>query len=131
MAESVSKPGKFRLLICSMLLLASVPDVGAQDSLPDPPRPPAALGAGGVDPMAASGPVLQSVLIAPRRKVAVISGETVQVGDRLGDARVAKISEGEVVLVRGGQTQTLRLFPGIEKRHAKAGFPAKVHGRQH
>lgn len=131
MAESVSKLGKFRLLSCSMLLLASVTDLGAQDHVPDPTRPPALLGEGGAAPMAASGPVLQSVLIAPQRKVAVISGETVRVGDRLGDARVTKIAEGEVVLVRGGESQTLRLFPGIEKRQTKAGFPAKAHGRQH
>lgn len=131
MAESVSKAGMFRLLMLSMLLLASVAHAGAQDNFPDPTRPPAALGGGGVASTAASGPVLQSVLIAPRRKVAVISGETVQVGDRLGDARVTKIAEGEVVLVRGGQTQTLRLFPGIEKQRTKAGLPARVHGRQH
>lgn len=106
--------------------------VAAQDNLRDPTRPPASLGviSPGM-PTATSTLVLQSVLISPGRKVAVISGETVQVGDRLGDARVTKITEGEVVLVRDGQAQTLKLFPGIEKRQAKSGVSVKETGRRH
>jgi MSHA biogenesis protein MshK len=73
---------------------------------------------------------LQSVLISPKRKVAVINGDTVQVGDRVGDARVVRIVEGEVVLARGGQWQTLKLFPGIEKRRTKGGAETRETGRR-
>lgn len=106
--------------------------VASQDGLRDPTRPPVSLGAVNSNATAATAaPVLQSVLISPGRKVAVINGETVQVGDRLGDARVTKITEGEVVLVRDGQSQTLKLFPGIEKRQAKSGVSVKETGRRH
>lgn len=86
--------------------------------LPDPTRPSGAsmndgLGAAGA---AASGPVLQSVLVSPNRRVAVINGQSVAVGDRIGEARVAKITETEVTLAQGGQMQVLRLFVQVEKK---------------
>jgi MSHA biogenesis protein MshK len=89
------------------------------EALADPTRPPAILTQDahpdGKAPAPASGPVLQSILISPTRVVAIISGETVKQGDKYGDSRVVKISEGEVVLRSGSQLQTLKLFPDIEK----------------
>lgn len=70
---------------------------------------------GGVSAAPASGPVLQSVLIAPGRRSAVIGGQLVVEGDLFGDAKVVRISEGEVLLSGPGGEQTLKLFPGIEK----------------
>lgn len=85
----------------------------AAQALIDPTRPPAALGprldAGG----AGDGlPRLQSVLISPRqggRHVAVIDGETVRLGDSYKGARVARMTQTEVELVRGRERQVLRL----------------------
>jgi MSHA biogenesis protein MshK len=37
-------------------------------------------------------------------------------GDKFGEARVVKISESEVQLRSDTDLQTLKLFPGIEKR---------------
>lgn len=88
---------------------------GAQ-ALVDPTRPPASLGMR-ADPALGAGdglPRLQSVLISPRvggRKVAVIDGETVRLGDSYKGARVARMSQTEVVLVRGRERQVLRLDP--------------------
>ena len=48
--------------------------------------------------------------------MAMISGQMVKVGDRVGEARVIKISETEVVLRNGKELETLKLFPGVEKR---------------
>ena len=84
----------------------------------DPTRPPAILtpeAQQGDKVPAASGPVLQSILISPTRVVAIISGETVRQGDKFGEFRVVKITEEEVVLRSGSQLQTLKLFPDIEK----------------
>lgn len=91
--------------------------------LPDPTRPPAGLVADpGTAPAAvknaATGPVLQSVLISRERKSAIIGGKTVGIGDRYGDAQVVAIGEGEVVLKSGKSLQTLRLFPEVTKRKA-------------
>ena len=93
------------------------------ENLPDPTRPPSELGAAAESGAAvpSGGPLLQSVLISPRHKVAIISGNMVALGGMYGSARVVKISEGEVVLNEGGNLQTLRLFPGVEKKTSQIG----------
>jgi MSHA biogenesis protein MshK len=54
--------------------------------------------------------------------VAVISGQTVRLGGKVGDAVLVRIGQGEVVLRRGKALETLRLYPG--KAH-DAASPAK------
>lgn len=103
------------LAISGFMLCLSL--VHAQDMI-DPTRPPAALNSR-PEPAAgtqAGGAVLQSVLISPTRKAAIISGRTVALGENFGDAKVVKITETEVVLRNGKEMQTLKLFPDIEKR---------------
>ncbi|MDD5329917.1 MAG: hypothetical protein PHX38_07930 [Sulfuricella sp.] len=94
--------------------------VAAADNLPDPTRPSAEMGAAAGSPGVASGPVLQSVLISRSRKSAIIGGQTVGLGEKYGDARVVRITEKEVVLKTGSATETLRLFPDVEKRPSRA-----------
>lgn len=122
MAEPLSRacrrPIGLGLLLWSLACTAT----GHAETLPDPTRPPDLLGAGrNDDAAAASGPVLQSVLIAPGRREAIISGKTVRPGDKFGDARVVRIVESEVVLRNGKSLLTLKIFPGIEKRLSSGG----------
>lgn len=86
--------------------------------LTDPTRPPGALAAATGDGTATGGPVLQSVMLSPGRKVAVISGEMVTLGGRYGSARLVKLTESEAVLKDGAETTVLKLFPLVEKRMA-------------
>lgn len=99
-------------------ILVILPAYAAE--LIDPTRPPAsALVEGNATAQQTTAePVLQSILISPRRKEAIISGQTVKVGDGVGEAKVVKITEDEVVLRSGKDLQTLKVFPGIEKRSA-------------
>jgi len=105
------------------IFLALALGVGATPALtaevlPDPTRPP--VEAGEETPGAvATGPVLQSVMIRPGSRAAVISGQLLTEGERLGDAKLVKISEGEVILVGSEGRQTLKLFPGVEKKFAR------------
>lgn len=96
------------------LALLAAP-LGAQ-TLSDPTQPPAALlspaRAGDAPAPVAAG--LQSVLIsrnAGGRKVAVINGQVVRVGERLGDAKVIGIGPDSVTLRRGKAVETMKLFP--------------------
>lgn len=101
----------------------------ASSDLPDPTRPPALPGAQSADAQAASPALaLQSVLISPQRRTAMISGRTVQVGDRVGDARVVRITESEVTLRGTDGMRILKVFPQIEKRavHDRTGVPAQT-----
>lgn len=107
-----------------MAALCCAPLAMAGGDLPDPTKPAAAV-TQNVDSQESTGGLqLQSVLISPRRKLAVINGQTLHVGEKLGNAVLVKISEHEVVLKSGSETQVLKLFPDVEKRKSSAGKAA-------
>lgn len=54
---------------------------------------------------------LQSTLVAPNRRLAVINGKTFYVGERVADAEIIEISPQQVTLLRGGVREVLRLLP--------------------
>ena len=89
---------------------------GAQaQALDDPTRPPAALWApASTVPVVAARPQLQSVLISTRpggRRLAVIDGQMVRVGSKVGDAVVTEIHDTAVVLRRGKSLEIFKLYP--------------------
>jgi MSHA biogenesis protein MshK len=108
-----------RLRLIGFLLTACALPAAAQ-VLRDPTRPPAAMmqgaaGAGTTAAAVASGPQLQSILIAREpggRHVAVIDGETVRLGEIYKGARLTRMSANEVELVRGRERRVLKLNPG-------------------
>ena len=116
MAQSVKRLSVARA--CAWLTALALAPLAFAESLPDPTRPPDVSSAIGSDyaPGQATGPVLQSVLVGPKRAQAIINGQMVKVGDKFGGAVVVKIDESEVVLRNGKDLRKLKLFPGIEKR---------------
>lgn len=129
MAKHLSKTVKTvtMAVVCAGGL--SMAERAAGQGMPDPMRPPSIV----AEPEREQGagaplPRLQSILISPTRRVATIDGRTVRVGDKVGDARVARILENEVVLARGQEQQVLKLFPGIEKQRAPGGRNAGAGG---
>ena len=107
-----------RSTVC-LLLAAMAMAEPAHAQMRDPTEPPAALrqpaagmtaGEAGL-PAAPEGPRLQSVLISSKRRVAVIDGDTVRLGQRHKGAVVASIAPTEVVLVRDGRREILKLYP--------------------
>lgn len=105
-------------LLCLHLCLAALTAHGAALAQPlnDPTRPPPRLYTPAADASASPAsaePQLQSVLIARHaggRHVAVIDGQTVRLGEQFRGARVASMTQNEVVLVNGKQRRVLRLF---------------------
>lgn len=84
--------------------------------LPDPTRPvDRTVSAGPTAATRPAGPVLQSTLVSPTRKVAIISGQAVQVGDTVQGAVVTEISAYEVKLAKGGRELRLRLHPKLKE----------------
>ena len=104
-----------------MFILAGAMTVSFAQQIADPTRPPAVM----LDPESAEavrGPVLQSIMIGPHRRSAIISGERVQVGSTYAGARVAAIRETEVVLRSSSGTEVLKLYPDVQmKIHKGAG----------
>jgi MSHA biogenesis protein MshK len=84
----------------------------------DPTRPPNILSEEGV--AATSGPRLESVLIAPDRRLAVIGGQQVRLGGKYGEGQVVRITETEVVIRNGDATETLKLLPEAQKQPARS-----------
>ncbi|MEG1055404.1 MAG: MSHA biogenesis protein MshK [Janthinobacterium sp.] len=99
-----------------LLLALGLASPGAQaQALDDPTRPPAALWApASAAPVVAARPQLQSVLISNQpggRRLAVIDGQTVKVGSKVGDAVVTEIHDTAVLLRRGKSLETFKLYP--------------------
>jgi len=103
------------------LAAATAQAQGLAQGLVDPTRPAWAAGQPGAVEEAPAGTQLQSVLISSRRRLAVINGATVPLGGMVGEARLVKISETEVVLKKGEETEVLKLYPGIDKQPVKRG----------
>lgn len=104
----------FRLPILAIALLAGAALAQAQ-ALRDPTRPPGAAAVRGMSGLAPSGDlVLQSVLISPQRRAAIISGRVIRPGETVDGYRLIAIREGEAVLRRGDQSRTLRLYPAVD-----------------
>lgn len=111
------------------LLLAGFVGVApALAQVPDPTRPAGALATqglvGGVVVPVESG--VQTVILRPKGKsAAVIGGQYVEVGGKLGDKRVVKITESEVVLQGEGGREIMKVTPDIEKVPVKKKSAAK------
>ena len=97
------------------VVLVLVSAVALAQAMSDPTRPPTGYAEADAG-TAASGLVLQTVMITPTLKAAIINGEMVKLGGKFGSARLVKITESEVVLKDGEESQVLKLYPGVEKR---------------
>jgi len=105
-----------RVSAIAVLLGAQCTAHGAPANLSvDPTRPPNPVAGVPGGEKGGQSRTLQSVLIAPGRSVAVVDGQLVRVGSRLGDAEVVKINESGVVLRSSGRTETLKLLPDAKR----------------
>lgn len=105
-------------LYCIIATVVAMGGAQAQ-ALTDPTRPPSALPGSPAAPEETRGAQLQSILLSSGRKVAVINGAMVPLGGMVGEARVVRITETQVVLKKGGETEVLKMYPGIDKRPVK------------
>lgn len=109
----------YKSIIHSMLIaIAPLMWVNAAfcEALEDPTRPPAfAITPSDADQPKTTSWTLQSILIGPQRRVAVVNGATVTVGKHVDGARVTRIGPDGIDLVNDGEHLTLRLIQGISK----------------
>ena len=114
------------------LLLALVAGGGWAQALQDPMRPPsfAATSGGETAEESQLGPVLQSTVLSNGRRIAMIDGKSMKVGDKIGEARIVTIDPASVTLREGKTTRVLEMFQGIKVTHPKppgsAQRPAKA-----
>lgn len=103
-------------LLAATLLFAAA--VSAQRITVDPTRPPPGFGTGAADAERETGGGirLQTVMISPTQRAAVINGVVVRLGEKYGDAVLVKVAETEVVLKGAGAQQVLRIHPEVDMR---------------
>lgn len=110
--------------------LVTCPVLGLANQMLDPTRPPSAFAKPRTSvadaPVSTQGLQLQSVLISPKRKVAIINGETLVVGDSIGESQIIRIMDTEVVLRAGTEERVVRMYPDFEKRSSSANVDATV-----
>jgi MSHA biogenesis protein MshK len=124
------KRGNRLCALSAALFLGSVNAAWAQ-ALPDPTRPPqqwldAQAKPAGTPPPSEqeqvqdAAPQLQSLMVGPAGRYAILNGKIVGVGDVFRDYRVVAIAPTGVVLRSQRGSETVKLFPDVEKRAAKA-----------
>lgn len=114
------------MLLTALLLCAT--QLSAADPLPDPTRPSIDLssGTGGTGGVADAAPVevapqgLQSVIISPQYRAAIINGETVSLGGKFGDSRLVEVRESSVVLQNAQGRRVMELFPKVSIKKNEA-----------
>lgn len=116
MAESLNKPALKTGIWASVFGVLFTLSQGAAETLIDPTRPPASPEKNSAAERESAAPVLQSILISPTRRIAIISGSTLKAGDKFGNAQLLSIGENEVVLRTGKNLQVLKLHPSLHKR---------------
>jgi hypothetical protein len=127
-----------KLLITAFLVCMS--QIAAAEALPDPTRPSIDLNSSGVESASDAAPEevatrgLQSIIISPLYRAAIINGETVVLGGKSGDSKLVEVRENSVVLQNAQGRRVVELFPkvSIKKndsiRHAR-GAQDKASGR--
>ena len=98
------------LIAIAATMLAGSPAAPAQTGLADPTRPPNVLPVAGRDgslPGEMQALRLQSILISPQRRLAVIDGRTVPLGGTVDQAVLVQIAETHVTLKQGDELKRL------------------------
>ncbi len=102
-----------RVVLLGVAILAAAACVSHAQALRDPTRPPGPgmHGAGRAEQQ--SGWNLQSVLISPERRYAIINGEVVPVGGTVAGAELVAVAPERVTLRTRDGLRIVRLFPDV------------------
>ncbi len=116
-----------RVFVPSLVLSCLGTLVHAQ-AMTDPMRPPLVASQPAAAREAAPERLVQTIIIGPAQRYAVINGRTLAQGERIGDARIERITETDVTLRQAdGKTVVLGLLPHVQKKPT-ATLPALSRG---
>lgn len=108
---------KTLLLTLAMLLTTSAGAADVSPALDDPTRPPAGVVGPDGNASTAGSVGLTSVMLPKKGKAAaVIDGQVVEIGGKVRDARLVRVSETSVVLEGPDGIERLYLTPDVEKK---------------
>lgn len=122
MAASLKRSRKLVRLALALAVVAP-PAARSAEAMNDPTRPPVGVFAPDGSSEAARRPVVQSIIITPHRRSAIIDGERVELRGKYGEAEVIQITETEVVLRSAAGIEALKMYPGVDKTVRRAESP--------
>lgn len=104
-----------RLNATLLALITGIAAPAMAQALPDPTRPPGGIDAGTAE--AADGGLQSIIRPSGAKPKALINGELVLLGGKVGESRLVAINADNVVLQNSdGSRDTLYLTPGISKK---------------
>lgn len=102
--------------ILAALICVVTASTAAAQTLRDPTRPPSVASArGGAGRIEQSAWILQSVLISPERRYAIINGEVVKLGGSIAGAELVAVAEERVTLRTQDGLRIVHLFPDVSR----------------
>ncbi len=113
---------------CTMLLVLSCQPLAQSDELADPTRPVTLRAPTPTSVTTASASVLKldAIVHSDERRLAIVNGKLLRVGEWLGNVRIDAISNDAVRYSRAGRSQTLRLAnQAIQVRRQAASHEAE------
>ncbi len=106
-------PDSLARIACACLLLAALP---AEAELADPMRPSWSLPAGPVTETPAGALRVSAVFISGERRIAVVNGRRVRVGDSVAGAYVSRIERDRVSFRRGDEAFSVPLLAAAARQ---------------
>ena len=98
------------------LICVVTASTAAAQALRDPTRPPSMASARGVAGRSGQPAwILQSVLISPERRYAIINGEVVKLGGSIAGAELVAVAEERVTLRTQDGLRIVHLFPDVSR----------------
>ncbi len=101
--------------IAAALIGVVIASTCAAENLRDPTRPPAVSAKGAAGKIEPSGWILQSVLISPERRYAIINDEVVRLGGSIAGAELIAVAEERVTLRTREGLRIVHLFPDVTR----------------
>ena len=109
-------------IVLAVLCMSGASGAFAQ-TLRDPTRPPF-VAKGSPSAVTQTGWTLQSVLISPERRYAIINGEIVALGGSVAGAELISIAEERVTLRTADGLRVVQLFPNVKRLETAKGVGA-------
>lgn len=92
-----------------LIALTASPAVQAAEIASDPMRPDTLRNISAIAP---ERYLVNAIIVSDERRIAIVNGQRVGVGETIGEATVVSISKAEVILDVNGSRQSLRVKQG-------------------
>ncbi len=99
----------------------------ANDVVMDPTQPPAGINAPSTGVVPSNASPVQIIMVRGKHCSAMVRGKMVEVGDRIEEGRILRITDHDLWVKADGQMNTMKLYPNVSKRFVVAPITSSHH----